>query len=380
MALATTPLSTPMSERIEYSRIGALVDSPQSAERRQSRFMTDVAAGLSATSRFLITMVGTIIGLLVLTFVIGRTLPVDPVLAVVGEHATAEVYAKAREDMGLDKPIPVQFFRYVDDVIHGDFGTSVASGKPVLSDIVQFFPATLELATVAMALGILLGIPAGVFSAVYQGRGPDILIRFIGLACYSVPIFWIGLVSLGIFYAGLGWVGGPGRLDTVFQYSIDSYTGLALVDSLLSGSSAGFGNAVSHLVLPAGILGLHTAAYLCRMTRTFMIEALSSEYVITARTKGLSEFSVIFRHAFGNILVPLLTTAALSYAYMLEGAVLTETVFAWPGIGLYITQSLFSADMPAVMGATTVIGLCFIVLNSVVDFLYARLDPRIRRK
>jgi peptide/nickel transport system permease protein len=321
---------------------------------------------------------GTLLGLLLLTFFIGRALPIDPVLAVVGEHASREVYEHARVAMGLDQPLTVQFWRYLERVIHADFGSSVVSGQPVLHDLARFFPATLELATVAMLLGALIGIPAGVAAAVYRDRWPDILVRLAGLAGFSAPVFWLGIVGLLVFYVSLGWVGGPGRLDTLYEYSIDPVTGLALLDTLLAGNFEAFANALGHLVLPASVLGGHTAAYLSRMTRGLMIDELNSEYILAAKMKGLSARRIVWRHAFINLRVPLLTSVALAYAYLLEGAVVAETVFAWPGIGLYITQSLFSADLPAVLGATTLIGLLFLLLNRLVDWLYPRLDPRIK--
>lgn len=325
-----------------------------------------------------LSLASALFGLLLLTFFIGRALPIDPVLAVVGEHASSEVYEQARLAMGLDQPLVVQFGRYLGRVMQGDLGTWVVSGQPVLHDLARFFPATFELATVAMILGALIGIPAGVLAAVQRDRWPDLLVRTIGLAGYSAPVFWLAIVGLVVFYVGLGWVGGPGRLDTVYEYSIDARTGLVLLDTLLAGNGDAFANALSHLVLPASVLGWHTAAYLSRMTRGLMIDELNSEYVLAARMKGLGAWRIVWRHAFTNVRVPLLTSAALAYAYLLEGAVVTETVFAWPGIGLYITQSLFSADLPAVLGATTLIGLLFLLLNRFVDWLYPRLDPRIK--
>lgn len=336
------------------------------------RLVTQGGGGLAS-------LLATLLGLLVLTFVIGRALPIDPVLTVVGEHASAEVYERARVAMGLDQPLVVQFWRYLARVAQGDLGTSVVSGQPVLSDLARFFPATFELATLAMLLGSLIGIPAGVVAAVFRDRWPDILVRLIGLAGYSAPVFWLGIVGLLVFYVNLGWVGGPGRLDTLYEYSIEPHTGLVLVDTLLAGSTEAFANAVGHLVLPAVVLSWHTAAYLSRMTRGLMIDELNSEYVLAARMKGLSAWRIVWRHAFGNVRLPLLTCAALAYAYLLEGAVVTEAVFAWPGIGLYITQSLFSADLPAVLGATTLIGILFLLLNRFVDWLYPRLDPRIKK-
>lgn len=280
--------------------------------------------------------------------------------------------------MGLHLPLWQQFWLYVKDALSGDFGVSVLTANSVLDDIKRVFPATLELATLGTLIGVALGIPLGVIAAVHQGRWPDQAIRLVGLLGYSVPIFWLGLMGLLLFYARLDWVGGPGRLDIAYEYLVTPVTGLLLVDSLLAGEYAVFRNALSHLVLPAGLLGYFSLAYISRMTRSLMLEQLGQEYIITARVKGLSETRVIWRHALGNVQVPLITVVALSFANLLEGSVLTETVFAWPGLGQYITYSLLNADMNAVLGGTLVVGAVFIGLNLFSDFLYRLLDPRAR--
>jgi peptide/nickel transport system permease protein len=254
----------------------------------------------------------------------------------------------------------------------------VLTSNPVLTDIGRFFPATIELATQATILGVGLGVPLGVAAAARQGRWQDQLIRIVGLLGYSIPVFWLGLVGLLVFYARLGLVAGPGRLDVGYDDIVTPITGLLLVDSALEGEWAVLLNALAHLILPAAILGYFSLAYVSRMTRSLMIEQLRQEYVVTARIKGLSERRVVWRHAFGNVLLPLVTVVALSYANLLEGSVLTETVFAWPGIGSYITNSLLNADMNAVLGGTIVVGAVFIVLNMISDILYRLLDPRAR--
>jgi peptide/nickel transport system permease protein len=320
----------------------------------------------------------TFLGLLVVTFLIGRVVPIDPVLAAVGDRAQQDVYERTRIEMGLDKPLPEQFVRYLGEVLSGDFGKSVLTSRPVLEDIARVFPATIELATLGVLIGILIGVPAGVAAAVYRGRWPDHAVRLLGLIGYSVPIFWLALVGLLLFYAKLGWVGGPGRLDVFYDGLIEPTTGLILVDSLLAGEPDIFWNAVEHIILPAALLGYFSLAYISRMTRSFMLDQLRQEYVTTARVKGVSERAVIWRHAFGNIRVPLITVIALSYAGLLEGSVLTETVFAWPGLGQYITNSLLNADMNAVLGGTIVVGAVFIGLNMLSDVLYRLLDPRAR--
>ena len=336
------------------------------------------AAGLGG---FVLSLALTYLGLLAVTFFIGRMSPVDPVLAIVGDRATDAQMARARAELGLDQPLPVQFGRYVAKVAQGDFGTSVLSARPVLEDIRRVFPATLELATAGILIGVVLGVPLGVWAAVRRGQWVDQLVRVMGLVGYSVPIFWLGLMGLVLFYARLGWVGGPGRIDIAFEYSLPSsgpLTGLLLLDAAVAGEWAVFRSALSHLALPAALLGYFSLAYISRMTRSFMLKELGAEYIVAARAKGLSEARIIWCHALRNAAVPLVTVIALSYAGLLEGSVLTETVFAWPGLGLYITNSLQNADMNAVLGGTLVIGTIFIALNLFSDFLYRLLDPRTR--
>lgn len=322
----------------------------------------------------------TMLGLLFITFVIGRVMPIDPVLSVVGDSASEATYQKAYLELGLDQPLIVQFGVFLKDVATGNLGMSLLTARPVIDDIARVFPATLELATIATIIGVLLGVPLGVVSAVYKGRWIDQVARLVGLFGYSMPIFWIGLMGLLVFYGMLGWVGGPGRLDIYYVDVIPSVTGMILIDSLIEGDMTLFWNAVSHIVLPASILGYYSLAYISRMTRSFMLEQLSEEYITTARVKGLSETTVIWRHALGNVMIPLITVIALSYANLLEGSVLTEIIFAWPGIGSYITTALLSADMNAVLGGTIVVGLIFVGINLFSDLLYRLFDPRVRDK
>ncbi len=330
------------------------------------------------TLRELVTIFVTILGLLAVTFLIARVMPVDPVLAVVGDNARPDVYEKARQELGLDKPLIVQFWIYLTKVAQGDFGKSILTSNPVVADIKRVFPATLELATLGTLIGICLGIPLGVLAATKQGRWPDQIARFVGLFGYSIPVFWLGLMGLLLFYAKLGWVSGPGRIDVSYQDFVQPITGVLLLDCALQGEWDAFRNAVSHLVLPSAVLGLFSTAYISRMTRSFMINELQQHYVITARVKGLSEGRVVWGHALRNAVVPLLTVIALSYANLLEGSVLTETVFAWPGLGRYITNSLLNADMNAVLGGTVVVGLVFVGINLLSDVLARIFDPRAR--
>jgi peptide/nickel transport system permease protein len=331
---------------------------------------------LRSVGKVVVSIAVTMLGLLLVTFVISRMLPADPVLAIVSDHASAEVIAAAREKLGLNHPIPVQFALYIWDVLRGDLGTSLRTNNPILTDLAHVFPATLELATWGIVLGILLGVPLGVLGAVRKDSWIDNTIRFVGLIGYSMPIFWLGIMGLLIFYAKLDWLPGPGRLDFGYEDMVTPITGVMTIDTLLQGDTEMFWNAVSHLILPASLLGYYSLAYISRMTRSLMLSQLRQEYVLTARVKGVPERRIIWKHAMGNIMVPLLTVCALSYGYLLEGSVLTETVFTWRGLGLYITDSIFGQDLPAVMGGTIVVGFVYILINTLTDALYRFLDPR----
>jgi peptide/nickel transport system permease protein len=320
----------------------------------------------------------TLFGLALVTFFIGRVMPVDPVLAIVGDQATQDVVQQTRIELGLDRSLPVQFFIYLSKLLHGDFGRSVMTSHTVREDIARFFPATLELATVAILIAVAIGVPLGVLAAVKQGTRVDHTIRVVCLAGHSIPIFVLALLTLLIFYGALGIAPGPGRQDVVFEDMVPAVTNLLTVDALLAGDWDVFRDAVAHLLQPAGVLAYFSMAYIARMTRAFMLDALSGEFIITARAKGLSAARVIWRHAFGNIAVRLVTVLALTYAGLLEGAVVTETVFSWPGLGQYLTVSLMNADMNAVLGATLVVGVTYLALNLFADILYRLMDPRVR--
>ena len=261
---------------------------------------------------------------------------------------------------GLDLPLYQQFFLYLKGALQGDFGNSVLTTNPVMTDIRRVFPATIELATLGTLIGALFGVPLGVLAAVKRGSIIDQIVRVIGLIGYSVPIFWLGLLALLLFYAKLGWVACPGRIDVVYEYTFTPITGFYLLDAVLQRQWDVFRDIFRHIILPASLLGYFSLAYISRMTRSFMLNELQQEYIVAARAKGLSETRIIWGHALRNAAVPLVTVIALSYAGLLEGSVLTETVFSWPGIGLYITNSLQNADMNAVLGGTIVIGSVFI--------------------
>jgi peptide/nickel transport system permease protein len=320
----------------------------------------------------------TLFGLVVITFLIGRVMPIDLAIAAVGDNAPQEVVEKARQEMGLDQPLPQQFLYFVGQLLHGDLGQSILTKNSVASDIARYFPATLELATAAIIVAALIGIPLGVWAAVRQGTWIDQTIRVICLAGHSVPVFVLALLCLLVFYAVLEIAPGPGRQDIIYQDMVPHVTGLLTVDSLIAGDWGAFWDALAHMVQPVCILAYFSMAYVTRMTRAFMLDALHGEYIITARAKGLSPSAVIWRHAFPNVGVQLVTVLALTYAGLLEGAVVTETVFSWPGLGQYLTVSLMNADMNPVIGATLLVGLVYVGLNLLADALYRQLDPRVR--
>ncbi|MBN9986166.1 ABC transporter permease [Rhizobium laguerreae] len=352
------------------------VETTQEARPRKGR----ARAFAKALGRFLFAAVTTYLGLLAVTFFIGRVVPIDPVLAILGDRAPNHVVERVRQEMGFNLPLYQQFFLYIKGILSGDFGNSVLTTNPVMVDIRRVLPATIELATFGTLIGAFVGVPLGVLAAVRRGSIADQVVRVVGLVGYSVPIFWLALISLVIFYAQLRWVAFPGRIDIVFEYTFTPITGLYLLDSAWQGQWDVFYDVFRHIILPASLLGYFSLAYISRMTRSFMLNELSQEYIVAARAKGLSETRVIWGHALRNAAVPLVTVIALSYAGLLEGSVLTETVFSWPGIGLYITNSLQNADMNAVLGGTIVIGTVFIGINLLSDLLYRTLDPRTRNR
>lgn len=335
---------------------------------------------LQRFASFVVTLAVTFVGLTAVTFFISRLTRIDPVLAVVGDKATKGAYDAAFKALGLDQPLYVQYLIYLRRLLSGDFGVSVLTSRPVLEDLLRVFPATFELSTLAIIIGVVVGVPAGVVAAARKGRWIDHVIRIVGLFGYSVPVFWLGLVGLFIFYGKLGWVAGTGRLDVFYDGEVTPRTGVMLINSALDGNWEIFSNAFSHLILPASLLGYFSLAYIARMARSFMIDQLGHEYVTAARIKGNSFWGTVWRHAFPNILVPLITVIGLSYASLLEGAVLTETVFAWPGLGNYITHALFNSDMNAVLGGTVLVGAVFITINLICDLLYKLVDPRLRAR
>lgn len=325
-----------------------------------------------------LSVVVTLVGLMLLTFAMGRLLPADPVLAVTGSEVDKATYDRVYQELGLDQPVWWQFLSYVGRVATGDMGRSLTTGQPVSADLLTVFPATIELALVAILCGTLVGVPLGVVAAVNRGKPIDHVARVVGLAGHSVPIFWLGLIALILFYAKLQWVAASGRIDILNEGMVPPITGLLLLDTALQGEWDVFRDALDHIILPGAVLGYYSVAYISRMTRSFMLEQLGQEYIVSARAKGVSRRRMIWAHAFKNIRVQLLTVIALTFGGLLDGAVLIETVFGWPGLGQYLTRGLKMNDMNVVMGAVLLIGVTFLAINIISDRLYRILDPRTR--
>jgi len=317
-----------------------------------------------------------LIGVSIITFALSQIVPIDPAASALGQNAREDQIQAYRKELGLDRPAIVQYFSYFGRVIQGDLGKSIRTRRPVADDLRDFLPATLELSLAAMIVALLLGISLGVAAAVRRNGLVDGLARAFALVGGSLPIFFVGLLMLALFYSRLRWLPGPGRLDAVLTPP-PRITGMYTVDSLLAGDWRLLKNSLYHLVLPAVTLGYFSTAVLLRMTRSSMLEVLGQDYVRTAQAKGLRDRSVLLRHALKNAMIPVLTTIGIVFGSLLSGAVLTETIFGWPGLGRYATASVTSLDLPAVMGVTLVAAVVYPVANMLVDIGYHILDPRI---
>jgi len=323
-------------------------------------------------------MVVAALGVTLISFIVAHAVPTDPIVSNLGQIASQrpEIVKAFREKWGLDKPLHEQYFTFVRNLARGEFGTSINTRRAVTKDLALFLPATVELATAAVVFALLLGLPLGIFAAVRRDGPIDHLARMVSLVGVSIPIFWLATVSLVLFYATLHWTVGPGRLGPQMERP-DYVTGLFTVDSLLEGDFETFWDAAAHLILPGLVLASSIMGLITRITRSSMLEVLSQDYTRTARAKGLREAAVVARHALRNALIPTVTVLGLAYGGLLSGAVMTETIFAWPGIGRYAFQAVRTNDFPAIMAVTFVIGIIYVVVNLVVDLLYGWLDPRI---
>jgi dipeptide transport system permease protein len=327
--------------------------------------------------RILLT-IPTFVALMFATFVAIRLVPGDPVEVRVGEHGISpERLAMFRHELGLDLPVWRQFLVYVWQLLHGDFGTSLSTQQKVLTEFLTLFPATLELSFFAMMFALLIGVPAGAIAAVKRGGYFDQALMTIATVGYSMPIFWWGLLLIMFVALTLGLTPVSGRIDLI-QYYFDPVTGFMTIDALLSDQPGAFLDALHHLVLPAIVLGTIPLAVIARMTRSSMLEVLSEDYVRTARAKGLSPLRVIGLHALRNALLPVVTMIGLQTSALLAGAVLTETIFSWPGIGKWLIESIGRRDYPALQGGVMLVSLVVIMVNVLVDLLYGAINPRIR--
>jgi dipeptide transport system permease protein len=322
--------------------------------------------------------VPTFIALMFVTFVMIRLVPGDPVEARRGERGISpERHAELLHEMGLDQPVWKQFADYAGGIVQGDFGTSIVSKVPILEEFLTLFPATLELTFFAMLFAIGIGVPAGVFAAANRGGVYDQAMMGAALAGYSMPLFWWGLILILLMSNTLGLTPVSGRVDLI-KFYYPSVTGFALIDSLLSGQKGAFWDAAHHLVLPSVVLGTVPLGVIARMTRSSMLEVLEEDFVRTARAKGLSARRVIGLHALRNALIPVVTSIGLQVGTLLAGAVLTETIFSWPGVGKWLVESIGRRDYPALQGGIMLIAACVIAVNLVVDLLYGLINPRIR--
>lgn len=312
-------------------------------------------------------------------FLVLRVMPGDPVLAMLGgRNVSPELIAQKRHEMGLDKPLYIQYTEYLGGLIRGDLGRSTRTGKPVAEELISRLPATLELAIWGMLFAAIFGIPTGIIAAVRADKPSDHLIRVLHIGSFALPIFWVGLMFQVIFAVKLGWLPVASRLSGRFAFSFQRVTGFYLLDALILGNKEILVDVVKHLVLPGVTLGLAQMGFLGRVTRAAMLEVLDTEYVTTARSKGLAERLVILRHALRNALIPIITVFGLQFAMLMGGAVLTETVFSWPGIAGFLIQSLYYRDWWALQGTIAFIGVFVATVNLVVDLLYSVIDPRVR--
>jgi peptide/nickel transport system permease protein len=317
--------------------------------------------------------------LLSIVFVILRVIPGDPCMAMLGgRNISSEQIKNCRVQLGVDRPVVVQYLRYLGGILRGNLGDSTRSGYPVSTELFERFPATIELAMAGMAVAVLLGLGTGIFAATHSDQPVDHAIRVFNIASFAMPVFWIGLMLLIIFAVDLRWLPVGGRIDPVTGAIFEPITRLYLLDTLLRGDFEAFVDVVRHLILPAVTLGLVVSGFIGRMSRTSMLEVLGREYVTAARAKGLHERTVVGRHALRNALIPIVTVIGLQFALLMGGAILTETVYSWPGVARYLLESIENRDFPAIQGTVVFIALFIASVNLIVDVLYARLDPRVR--
>jgi peptide/nickel transport system permease protein len=324
----------------------------------------------------LIMLVPVILGVSIMVFVVMHVFASDPTSIILGQHATTEQVERLREQLGLNQPLYVQYFNFLKGILHGDLGSSLITNTSVTSEIGSRFPATLELALISIILASVFGILIGVISAVKQNTIIDYVSTVVSLLGVSMPIFWLGLMLIILFSVKLGLVPPAGRIQIGLEPQ--HITGLYILDSLISGNMEALKSSLSHIILPSVALASYSTAIIARMTRSTMLEVIRQDYVRTARAKGIFERVIILSHALRNALIPIVTVIGLQLGSLLGGAVLTETVFAWPGVGSYTIDAILKSDYPVVQGAVMMLAIIFVVVNLIVDLLYAQLDPRIK--
>ena len=324
-------------------------------------------------------IIPTFVGITLLAFLLVHSVPGDPIELLTGERGiTAERHAELLHAYGLDRPLYVQYKLYVEHVLQGDLGLSLITHAPVMQEFKSLFPATIELSLSAALFAVGLGIPAGIVAAVKRNSIFDHGVMGISLTGYSMPIFWWGLLLIILFSNTLEWTPVSGRISV--EYDIEPVTGFLLIDSLLSGEEGAFASVVSHLILPAIVLGTIPLAVTARMTRSAMLEVLGEDYIRTARAKGLAPLRVVGVHALRNALIPIVTVIGLQVGLLFTGAILTETIFSWPGVGKWLIEAINRRDYPVLQGGTLLIGSVVMTVNLIVDLLYGLINPRIRHK
>jgi peptide/nickel transport system permease protein len=326
--------------------------------------------------RRIFLLVYVLLGVSLTIFLLMRLIPGDPALVILGERATTERIVEVRRGLGLDQPLAVQYLIYLKNILTGNLGRSIHTNTRVAEELLQRFPATIELSLAALCLASIIGVLTGIVSATHQHSVLDSGFMFLSLAGVSMPVFWLGLMMIWTFAVLLGWFPPSGRLDV--RMSLDSITSFYLIDSLLTRRWQAFWNALWHLVLPSLTLATVPLAVIARMTRSSMLEVLRQDYIVTARSKGLQEWVVVSRHALRNALIPILTVGGLQFGLLLGGAILTETIFSWPGLGRLLYNAVLARDYPVVQGGTLLIAATFAVINLAVDLLYALANPKIR--
>ncbi|MGB8700905.1 MAG: ABC transporter permease [Thermosynechococcaceae cyanobacterium] len=328
--------------------------------------------------RRLLRLIPVLFGITFIAFAVLEFIPGDPATVMLGERATPDQVAALREQLGLNQPLGVQYAHFLGRLVQGDFGQSIVSGIAIQTEFIARWPATCELAIAAMTLALGLGIPAGVVAAVYANRWPDRLLRVGALLGVSIPVYWLGLLLIYLFAVSLHWLPASDRLSTDLSLTFTPLTGLYLVDSVLQGNGVVLGDAIAHLLLPALTLGSIPLAVIARITRSAMLEALAQNYIRTAKAKGVPPLAIVGRHALKNALIPVSTVAGLQFGTLLGGAILTETIFAWPGIGAWLYEGILNRDYPVVQSGIVVVATIFVLLNLLTDWVYHWIDPRIR--